>query len=326
MLVAEDGRTWGGVSGGCLERDVADRARGVISAGKSFVHRYDTSDEELIQRGVTTGCGGTIDVLIQPLSPESPGVIPILASLLGREPHAASILTVIRATGAWSATAGLSFDFGDESRRIPIDLLEAVGAESDLTRAQCVTVSGSDREASVLIERLRPPQRLVIVGGGPDAVPVTQIAKTLGWRVAVVAARPALSLERRFAQADERYITGPEAPLQGVPITADCAVVVMTHNLARDASVLAAITVRPRYLGLLGPRHRTERAFAALPPGHPGRSLHSPVGLDIGSESPEEIALSIVAEVQACVRAADARPLYARRKPHTIAPDIAWQA
>ncbi|MDB5325918.1 MAG: Xanthine and dehydrogenase maturation factor, XdhC/CoxF family [Phycisphaerales bacterium] len=328
MLVAEDGRTWGGVSGGCLERDVADRARGVIAAGKPFVHRYDTSDEELIQRGVTTGCGGTIDVLIQPLSHDSPGVIPELAALLGLggKPNNVSILTIAHATGRWASTAGLSHNFGTDCHLIPDDLVAAVVAESDSSRTHCCTVAGDGSEASVLVEHLSPPQRLVIVGGGPDAVPVAIIAKTLGWRVAVVAARPALAIEMRFAHVDERYVTGPEAPLSGVPITAECAVVVMTHNLARDASVLAAITARPRYLGLLGPRHRTERAIAALPSGHPGRSLHSPVGLDIGSESPEEIALSIIAEVQACVRAADARPLHARRAPDAIAPDIAWQA
>ena len=280
MLVAEDGRTWGGVSGGCLERDVADRARGVIAAGRPHLQRYDTTDEELIARGVSTGCGGTIDVLIQPLAPGDP-LINLLARVLRDRRPLAIAIDICPLSPAFAATTVAG----------PFDVA---------TPGRC------------FVETLRPSPRLVLIGGGPDVVPVVVIAKTLGWHVAVVAARPAVHVHTRFATADERYVTGADAPLHGVPIAAEDAVVVMTHNLARDAAVLTALPVRPRYLGLLGPRHRTERAILALPPGHPGRALHSPVGLDIGSETPEEIALSIVAEVQAVLRRGDARPLSAK--------------
>ena len=305
MLIAEDGRAWGGVSGGCLERDVIDRARGVIATGQPFLQRYDTSDEELIERGVSTGCGGTIDVLIQPVSVDDPQAVAGLADVV-RQRSACRIVTLIHATGIWRVDAGRSF-VGEEAASHSAAGLALATATPNL-RWQHVAISQGASTASAVVEILSPPQRLVVVGGGPDAAPVVAIAKTLGWHVAVVAARPALSLADRFSAADETYVTGSLSPLDGVAITTECAVVVMTHNLARDAAVLAALTVRPRYLGLLGPRHRTQRVIGPLPPGHPGRFLHSPVGLDIGSESPEEIALSIIAQVQGCIRVADARP------------------
>lgn len=314
MLVTEDGQTWGGVSGGCLERDVADRARGVIVSGQPYVYRYDTADDELIARGVSTGCGGTIDVLIQPLL-GSCQVIELARQVL-KHRQAVTVATIV------GTPPHLRHRLGETSQldQLPQEVRDLA---SPFIRPQRLSFGSSITEKyDYLVERLMPPQRLVIVGGGPDAVPVLIIAKTLGWHVAVVAARPALSLQARFGDADETYVTGSDQPLQSVPITGDCAMVVMTHNIARDAAVLAALETRPRYLGLLGPRHRAERTIAALPEGHPGRALHSPIGLDIGSESPEEIALSIIAEVQACIRTADARPLHS--KPSTHQPDAAW--
>lgn len=290
MLIAEDGRTWGGVSGGCLERDVAERARGVIAAGRPYLHRYDTSDEELIDRGVSTGCGGTIEVFIEPVLNTDDSAVPLALRQLHRvltERRPLGISTIVR------TSPGHGYRLGHSKSFDPI-------RQSDRWQRDRSSNGSTER----FIEILRPPQRLVVVGGGADAVPLVTFAKALGWHVAVVAAKPALSLNERFASADERYVTAGDTPLEGVPIGGDDAVVVMTHNLARDAAVLAALTLRPKYLGLLGPRHRAERVLATLPAAHPGRQLHSPVGLDIGSDSPEEIALSIVAQIQSTLHAA----------------------
>ncbi|MGC4032782.1 MAG: XdhC family protein [Tepidisphaeraceae bacterium] len=295
MLIAEDGRTWGGVSGGCLERDVAERARGVIAASRSYLHRYDTSDEELIDRGVSTGCGGTIEVFIQPLTADaqSPALTQLHRVLTERQPL--RLATVIKTPAANGDQLG-------RSMLIDSDATDLAGISVDPSH-RWQRVAAPAGGAEWFVEMLLPPQRLVIVGGGADAVPLVTIAKTLGWHVAVVAAKPALSLATRFSHADERYVTPADAPLLQVPIDTRDAVVVMTHNIARDASALAAMPVRPAYLGLLGPRHRTVRVLAPLPPCHPATSLHSPVGLDIGSDSPEEIALSIVAQIQMTIHA-----------------------
>src|SRR5947208_3143269 len=105
MLIAEDGRIWGGVSGGCLERDVAARGRGVIATGRAIVCRYDTGDDEVPSVGASTGCGGAVELLIQPLSPAFPGPLPQLARLLNlRQPI--TIATVVRADGALAGSEG----------------------------------------------------------------------------------------------------------------------------------------------------------------------------------------------------------------------------
>ncbi|HEX8325620.1 MAG TPA: XdhC family protein [Tepidisphaeraceae bacterium] len=310
MLIAEDGRTWGGVSGGCLERDVAARGRGVIAAGRSFLCTYDSADDELISRGVSTGCGGTIDVLIQPITANQPGPLkPMTAT--ADDDRERDVIAVVRAGGAWQSAEGISFDAADSSGPVP-DALYLLAHDAATSSSGRVSVRQADAWADLFIDRIVPPQRLILVGGGPDVVPVLLIAKTLGWRVSVVAAPPATSVHERFASADKRFVTLADAPLAGVPVTTHDAMIVMTHNLARDAAVLAALPCKPRFLGVLGPRHRSDRLIATLPPTHPASDLVSPVGLDIGARTPEEIALSIMAGVQAALRAATGGPLDVR--------------
>lgn len=308
MLVAEDGRTWGGVSGGCLERDVADRARGIIASGRSFVCRYDSADDELISRGVSTGCGGTIDVLIQPIDADHPGPLRAMTATLA-DGRSRDVFTFARTGGAWGRWTGLTVDSDKADPTPPVELVEAVARHRVAASANAFRVGSAEAWADVFVSRIVPPQRLVLVGGGPDVVPIVAIAKTLGWRVAVVAAPPAATLFDRFAAADERYVTPTDAPLSGVPILDDDAVVVMTHNLIRDTAVLDALPIRPRFLGVLGPSHRSDRLVDGLPATHPARTLRSPVGLDLGARTPEEIALSIVAGVQAALRDATGTPL-----------------
>jgi xanthine dehydrogenase accessory factor len=142
----------------------------------------------------------------------------------------------------------------------------------------------------------------------------------------VVAARPATGLRERFAQADEVLVTPSERPTEGVEISADAAVVLMTHNFPRDVRILAGLPGEPRYLGILGPRERTGQLLAEVSATGGGGGggggavvrrwdVRAPVGLDVGAESPAEIALAIVAEIQAVVRGASAGFLRDRPGP-----------
>ncbi|MBC7785762.1 MAG: XdhC family protein, partial [Burkholderiales bacterium] len=105
MLISEDGRTWGGVSGGCLERDVMQRALGVIASGIPMLHRYDTADDEHLATGVSTGCGGVVHILIQRVTADAPGVIPLMASVV-RDRRTLNLATISRASGAWMNLVG----------------------------------------------------------------------------------------------------------------------------------------------------------------------------------------------------------------------------
>jgi xanthine/CO dehydrogenase XdhC/CoxF family maturation factor len=145
-------------------------------------------------------------------------------------------------------------------------------------------------------------------------VPVVRMAKELGWHVTVVAARPATGLGERFALADRFLVTSSDEPLAGVCVEPDAAVVLMTHNFPRDVRILAGLEREPRYLGILGPRARTLQLLDEV--GSIGHwDVCGPIGLDLGAESPEEIALAIVAEIQAVVRGAAAGFLRERAGP-----------
>jgi len=348
MLIAEDGRTWGGVSGGCLERDVVRRGISAIDTGKTTVVRYDTSDDEQLSGGVATGCGGTIEVLIQPITAEQAGALPLLADVLSTR-QSRMVATLVRTPSKFEASRGMSlaryagrgqgegFVAAGGVRAIeqnphpnPLPAYREREQEQSLADAadaafamwagssRLISVETSHGPFSFLVEQIQPPQRLVIFGAGPDVVPVVDIAKTLGWHVTVVATRPATHAAARFASADAVCVTGADEPVAGVEISSDSAVVLMTHNVARDARILLGLPGRPRYLGILGPRHRTQKLLRDVPAIDP-EPVYSPVGLDLGAETPEEIALAIVAEIQAALRDASSGSL--RDSPGPIHAD-----
>jgi xanthine/CO dehydrogenase XdhC/CoxF family maturation factor len=153
----------------------------------------------------------------------------------------------------------------------------------------------------VFLETIHPPQSLVIFGGGSDVTPVLELARTLGWHVTIVAGRAATTDAGRFAQADVFCRAEADDPTGGIVPGPDAAVVLMTHDYPRDARILAALADRPiSYLGVLGPRSRAERLLAGAS-GSEGWNLFFPIGLDLGADSPERIALAIVAEIQAAL-------------------------
>jgi xanthine/CO dehydrogenase XdhC/CoxF family maturation factor len=161
-------------------------------------------------------------------------------------------------------------------------------------------------KAEVFIEVIQPPVALMIFGAGHDAVPLLRLAQELGWYVTVVDNRQADGTRSRFPSADKVILTRPEGISEAVPLDNRTMAVVMTHNYLHDLELLKTLLPSPvRYLGILGPKSRTEKLFQDLqeqgitPTETQLQRLYSPVGLDIGADTPEEIALSIVAEIQA---------------------------
>jgi xanthine/CO dehydrogenase XdhC/CoxF family maturation factor len=323
MLVAADGRTWGGVSGGCLESDVARRGRLLIaSPSLPMVCRYETGgdledeatlieDEPSLSRqpGPSLGCGGLIDILIERISAQSPGPLPALSAAV-RTRRAAAVATIVR-VGGGNVHANVRLGqrliqiAGDRSAGDVVDPtlhaamlcdLETNPHPPALLRRHHLT---DNCWADVLVERLLPPQALVIFGDGHDIEPLVLLARSLGWHVTVVGNR------RRSLPVDQFVQAAGDDPAAGLaPLSSDAAVVIMAHHLRKDAAVLRTLLQRPpRYLGLLGPRHRTERLLAEA--GEAAQAcrdrLFAPVGLDIGAETPEQIALAVLAEIQAVI-------------------------
>jgi xanthine dehydrogenase accessory factor len=343
MLVASDGQSWGTISGGCLERDVVRRARFLIPephAPQIVAYETDTDDagEEnarpVTDPGPSLGCGGRIEILLQRITAENPGPLAALCAVV-RQRRRAAIATVIRVGSAIDN----SVSPGQQVIRIVDDSPESAikdPALNDAIRQNFLQPTGSFQIhrhslsragwAEVCTEWLTPAQSLAIFGDGHDVAPLVHLGHFLGWHVTVIGSRSLAVLQRNFPKADHLISATDDAANAAADLPHDSAAIVMGHNFRRDAAILAELLRHPReYIGVLGPRRRTSRLLASI--GRPGQdeNLFSPIGLDIGAENPEQIALSIVAEIQAVAAARPGQSLRNRPGPiHIIstAPEI----
>ena len=303
MLITESGETAGVLSGGCLERDVCERAQKVMRLGTPVVVRYDTTNKADIVWGLGLGCNGIVEVLIEPANTERvDGVMQLLAECAERDAPGA-IATVFHIDGDIGTTIGArallypdgTID-GDFPPLIFDDLREAT---SSCVRRYEVAGGYID----VFIEVVQPRVRLVVFGAGPDVLPIIDLAKMLSWHATVVDTSARVSSRERFSNADDVLLCRPENVMLQVSLSERACVVVMTHNYLHDVELVGQLLPLPlRYLGCLGPRQRTERLLNEVSGDTRYlHRLHAPVGLDIGAETAEEIALSIVSEIKAVV-------------------------
>lgn len=294
LLVGEAGEQAGSISGGCLEGELLKRAKWLIRNGPVVQH-YSTAMDEEDEIPFGLGCGGELDVLLEDAN--SVEVRALLAEVKQVLEGAA------RRVVTWLPREGRAL------RRAIFSLEgELRFASSGLTAEELGWAAGlepGEGGAEVFVEELRPPQRLFVMGAGEDARPMVTLAAMLGWNVTVADGRRQLARAERFPEA-QRVMAADSA---GRDVRGEDAVILMTHSYEQDRDLLAALLpARPRYLGLLGARQRSSLllrdAAAAL-----GRSLaeccaqvHAPVGLDLGGDGAEAIALATIAEVQAAVQ------------------------
>jgi len=307
ILIAANGDYRGLVSGGCLEGDLAERARHVAAAQQASTGTYDLRDAADELWGLGIGCNGLLRVLLQPLLAESDyqPFAAIAACMAGA--RAAGVATIIESTraelpiGATAVTvAGEAQVFG--ARGAGIELL--AGAARETLRARLAHVS-EEQGCSILHAPLRPVPRLLVLGAGLDAIPLVTMAAELGWFVTVADHRPAYLARGGFERAERAQLVEPERIVDALPIPEFDAIIVMSHHLATDRKYLAELARGSnRYLGVLGPPARRDRLLSELTSVAPdfGQRLKGPVGLDIGADSPESIALSILAEIQSTLR------------------------
>jgi xanthine dehydrogenase accessory factor len=280
LLLGAEGPRLGCVSGGCLEGDVQERAAEVLATGLPLLLRYDlTGDLDLIW-GTGSGCEGVAEVLLEPLLP-GPG----LGWLDAAEETLRSRRT-LRLGTVFEAVEGSACRVGEHR------ILE----EGESLPAGC----------SGLVERLQPPLALWILGAGEDARPLIDLARILGWKVGIADHRPAFARADRFREADTVLTGRPEDTIPLMHLDARSAVVLLSHSWDRDKEALRLLLPSPAaYLGLLGHRKRGAKLLEALAvegfTPNPAKldRLYSPVGLDLGGQEPGEIALAIVAEIEA---------------------------
>ena len=312
MLIAADGQTVGSVSGGCLERDVLNQAQRVLQWNKPRVVTYDSMSDNDIAWEFNLGCKGIVDVLIEPLSHNGKrDFLAFLADCLDHR-HVGIVATVFGVEGHVQATIGNRLMLSEQQPAIldirDDDLAEAIDGDSRRAlESGTPTVKMYKMptgRAAVFIEVIQPPVPLVIFGGGHDAVPLVRFAKELGWHVTVVDPRPGYATRTRFPLADILIVCQPEEVSARITLNARTVAVLMTHNFLHDAELLRTLLPSPlRYLGLLGPTRRTQRLLHEaqekgvwLNERNLGR-VYGPIGLDIGAETPEAIALAAVAEI-----------------------------
>ena len=306
MLINSNGDFQGMLSGGCLEGDLAERAREVLTSGTAQMVTYDLglNDEELWGLGI--GCDGLMKIFLQPLLAEK-NYAPFVAIARAYEGDHPEVAATVLASDQVDVEPGATLVTADDKvERFGLtddaakDLLgEAKAALAD-NISSTRNVQIGDAKATVLFALIKPRPRLLVLGAGLDAEPVTRLAAELGWRITVIDHRPAYIEKGSFSDAD-KVICCPADEMAGVVDLAKFnTTIVMSHHLATDRSYLAQLSRSDiPYIGLLGPKDRRRRLLEDL--GADARDLegrlHGPAGLDIAAVGPAAIALSILAEM-----------------------------
>ena len=302
LLIEEDGTTSGGVSGGCLESDVRAQALEVLRGAPNRLLHYDTGGDEETLWGLGLGCEGAVDVYVQRIDRvfmDGPGKQMHELARAGVPFAPITLLagagegrTLVLARGVLSGTSG-SQDADLALARRAGPLLEGDG--------------GAERMGDAFVDVLRPPPRLFVFGAGDDAIPLARLAAQSGFEVTVVDHRPAYLTKERFPPPLHLSLRRPSSGVSGLPLTISRRnfAVVQTHALSHDRDWLRALADQPlAYIGLLGPRVRKEQVLREV--AVDADKLFAPIGLDLGADGPEQVAVSIVAEMLA---------VHARREP-----------
>ena len=268
LLMDAKGPVHGSLSGGCLEADVFARGQECLTTGKPILLRYDLrADLDLIW-GTGSGCEGVAEILVERLE-EALWMRSVEDALHERR-------SIRMATRLDESGLGEHILLSDEVRR---------------------------EEADLFVEEFKPPIALWIFGAGEDVKPLVGLAKSLGFFVGLVDHRPAFARPERFSEADAVKCLRPSSGLAEIPLDARSAVVLLTHHFEMDSGWMKLLMPsRAGYIGLMGHRRRGQRILSELetaPTGEQAARFYSPVGLDLGSESPETIALAVLAEIQA---------------------------
>ncbi len=308
MLITDDGHWVGSISGGCLEGDALRKARMVMADKKGITVTYDTREESNQNLGIGLGCNGVIDVLIEPVVP---GDANNPVTLFGSFINAQQPLT-LGTVYAHPTRVGEKFLMINPGEiKLFVNQVAPHALTNDLSKlyeskksaTKTYTVDG--QEMQIFLELIQPVPSLILFGGGFDARPVSQLAKSLGWEVQVTDECVAHIAPIFFPEADKLSLCKREFIDRDFVITPYTACVLMSHNYEYDRDVLLKLIDKEApYIGILGPRKRFDKMLEEF--GKKGITLsheqmqriHSPIGLDIGAEAPDEIAVSIIAEIQ----------------------------
>jgi len=319
MLITEDGTLTGAISGGCLEGDALRKARTVILQQEALLVTYDTMDDDDAKFGVGLGCNGIIHILIEPINelPDNP----IALLKMGISARNYAVLVTL---------------FFLEDRKVPqpgtclclknnvtsSNGIDTLSFQTELLNDAKVILENKSSAVhcyngyTAFVECIKPIMSLIILGAGNDAIPLTKIAAILGWHITVIDGRPNYATIERFPFVKKVLVANSRQVLANLEIDEWTAFVLMTHNYIYEINFLREVLpLNVPYIGVLGPKKKLERMLGELEITGVSinrknlDAIHGPVGLDIGSENAEEIALSIVAEIKAVFSARNGHSL-----------------
>ncbi len=324
MLVTDEGRLTGAISGGCLEGDALRKAMLALSRGTSMLVTYDTMDEDDAKLGVGLGCNGIIQVLFEPVDPADPqNPVELLKLTIAERQHAVlvTLFSLQDRRGPQPGTCLLLK--GEEfisNCTLDNELKEVLGEDAqkvlkERTSAFKNYVSAT-QDLTAFIEFVKPAISVVIVGAGNDVVPLVKMADVLGWQTTVVDGRPGLARPERFVPSCQVLVSKPDSVLEKITMDEETVFLLMTHNYNFDLAMLKALINKDvAYIGTLGPRQKLDRMLDEMRgegitlTQEQLEHIYGPSGLEIGAETPEEIALSILAEIMAVLANKEGRSL-----------------
>jgi xanthine dehydrogenase accessory factor len=334
MLITENGQLTGAISGGCLEGDALRKARLVMAQSKPMLVTYDTTDDDDAKFGVGLGCNGIIHILIEPIfTAKQNNPIQLFKKFLSRR-EPVVLITLFTMNDKQAAQPGtcllldkdkqITGKFPDEAIKAALlsDAMNVLQHGNPVTK----TYLYGDR-FTCFIELMQPAVSLVIFGAGNDAIPLVQIASVLGWQIYIVDGRSNYAIAERFPLAKKIITSKPENVLEHIVIDERTVIILMTHNYNYDSCVLKQLLpLKPSYIGVLGPKKRLQKMLDDFAQNVEKTSpellknVFGPAGLDIGSENADEIALSIIAEMQAVLKTRTGTSLRYKTTIHNRVP------
>lgn len=299
-IIREDGSVVGTIGGGYLEHAIAERASVVFIEGRSEIYQLKLTGNDVTKTDMI--CGGIVDVYLEPLNPENRETVEVFASLKElTESNREGILLTLVAEGASAMDTQIRMLKNNDGSKGKIrGLTGEIPGLGGLAEPQLIQFPDSD--VCIFAEHVDAEPTLFLFGGGHVSIFVAPLAKMVGFRVAIIDDRPEFSNQERFPDADEVHVVPFSEAFDHITVSNSSYIAIVTRGHTFDRVVLeAALHTEPAYVGMIGSRKKREMIYQALRDNGISdkkiESVHSPIGIDITAETPEEIAVSIVGEL-----------------------------
>ena len=330
MLVTEDGELTGAISGGCLEGDALRKALLAINEQRNKIVTYDTTDEDDAKFGVQLGCNGIVHILFEPIieTCEKHPIALLAQSVMERKKSV--IVTLFSLADTRCPQPGTCFLHcaSDEAFNVNLQPELYLPIAHEAANVLCYKQSNAKKiqageyEFTAFFSFVKPVIQLIIAGAGNDAIPLAHIAYLMGWHTVIADGRADHATKQRFPMAQKVLVAKPHELLPRIQVDEQTVFVLMTHNYNYDLQLLKLLNeIEADYIGVLGPKKKMQRMIDELLEQNVVFSkdrldkIYGPVGLDIGAETAEEIALSIAAEIKAVLSARNGQSLKQENGP-----------